>query len=202
MLASRAIEDRAGTSGAGVRGFEVALGGGDAWWRRRQTRGPGRPRLARCLRPVRRPRARSTKSLRHRTASPARLCPAGPAGAAPYCCTQRSPAVKIWKAVLQRTGTLCLCLLALSCATPRSARELEDVGAVGEIFYEEHRHHECGSIITGFTCVHRCGSFLFKYWRAQGSFEENVNVLQSNLVELGFNPVPTDFGKTTVVLQP
>jgi hypothetical protein len=103
--------------------------------------------------------------------------------------------VDFGKALQHRMGTLALGLMLVSCATPRSVRELEDVGAVGDLFYEEHRHHECGSYITGFTCVHRCASFFWKYWRANGSFEENVNVLQSNLVELGFDPVPTDYGR-------
>jgi hypothetical protein len=108
---------------------------------------------------------------------------------------RRRSYVEVWMRLLQRLVTLSLCLLTLSCATPRSVRDLEDVKAVGDFFYEEHRRHECGSDINGFMCVHRCASFFWKYWRASGNFGENVNVLQSNLVDLGLDFVPTDYGR-------
>ena len=103
--------------------------------------------------------------------------------------------MSIWKAPVQEIGVLWLSLLLVACSTPRIVRELKQVDAVGELFYEEHRPHECGTNIGGFMCEHRCGSFVFKYWRAQGDFEQNVNALQSKLIGLGFEPVETDYGR-------
>lgn len=96
--------------------------------------------------------------------------------------------------LLQLIGALVVFLL-LGCSTPQSVRELQELDAAGELFYEEHRHHECGSHIGGFMCVHSCASLVWRYWRAQGDFELNVNALQSKLVDLGFDPVPIPYGE-------
>jgi hypothetical protein len=77
--------------------------------------------------------------------------------------------------------------LLAGCTTPRSVSAVEKLQLQGDPYYVEHRRHECASQHAGLVaCSHWCVSTLWNVRRISGSPEEQLESLDREMLQLGF----------------
>jgi hypothetical protein len=91
------------------------------------------------------------------------------------------------RSIVVSATALAVASMLTGCTTPQSVSALEKLQIQGDPYYVEHRRHECARQTAGFLgCSHWCVSTLWNVWRTSGSPQEQLESLDREMLQLGF----------------